>query len=181
MNPATPLPATLIGDVCRDVGPALILLTGTRSAGKTRWCGELVRTARAARLHVAGLLSPPVFEGGRKTAIDLVDLTTGERRRLAERPSPGLTGMAGLGWRFDLAVLAWANARLARLAACDLLVIDELGPLEFRGEGGFAAAFTQLDARRYRLAVAVVRPELLHAAQIRWPWCSGIFATKDRT
>ena len=56
----------------------------------------------------------------------------------------------------------------------ELLLIDELGPLEFRGEGGFIAGFAAIDARHYRLAVVVVRPELLDAARQRWPWYSAV-------
>lgn len=39
----------------------------------------------------------------------------------------------------------------------------------------WAGPSTANDARRYRLAVAVVRPELLDAAMARWPWASCIY------
>ena len=63
---------------------------------------------------------------------------------------------------------------LEKLPPGELLLIDELGPLEFRGEGGFIAGFAAIDARHYRLAVVVVRPELLDAARQRWPWYSAV-------
>jgi hypothetical protein len=54
-------------------------------------------------------------------------------------------------------------------ATCDLLFVDELGPLEFRGEGGFVHGFAAIEARRYLLAIVVIRPELLKDAMVRWP------------
>lgn len=148
----------------------LVILTGPRGSGKTQACLKLAEAALARGKAPVGLISPAVFEDGHKTAIDLLDLGSGKRRRLAERPPPGAAGTAGLGWRFDATVLAWGNAILDRLPAGGLLVLDELGPLEFEHGQGLSAGLALLDARRHRLAVAVVRPELLTAALSRWPW-----------
>jgi nucleoside-triphosphatase THEP1 len=147
----------------------LALLTGGRGAGKTRWCEALARAGRDAGLAVAGLVSPPVLAGGEKTAIDLLDVASGERRRLAVRARADLPGTEGLGWRFDPEALAFGNALLGRVDTCDLLLVDELGPLEFGRESGLNAAFGLLDSRRCRLAVVVVRPALVAAARARWP------------
>ena len=147
----------------------LALLTGGRGSGKTRWCEALARAGRDAGLVVAGLVSPPVLVGGEKTGIDLLDVASGERRRLAERARADLPGTEGLGWCFDPEALALGNALLARAGACDLLLVDELGPLEFGRGSGLTAAFALLDSRRYRLAVVVVRPALVAAARARWP------------
>jgi nucleoside-triphosphatase THEP1 len=156
------------GIACRTE-PALVLLTGPRGSGKSRWCERLAGAGRAAGLNVTGFVSPAVFESGAKTAIDLLDVSTGARRRLADRPPPGVPGTAGLGWSFHPETLAWGNEVLERIGPCDLLVLDELGPLELRHEGGLASCFPVLAARRHRLAVVVVRPELLGEAHRRWP------------
>ena len=148
---------------------SLALLTGGRGAGKTRWCEALARAGRDAGLAVRGVLSPPVLEDGAKTAIDLLDLATGERRFLAERARPDLPGTEGLGWRFDHEALAAGNVALERVGACDLLLVDELGPLELGRGSGFTSAFGLLDARRHGLAIVVVRPALVAAVQARRP------------
>jgi nucleoside-triphosphatase THEP1 len=164
-------PEDVVATVAERTEPALVLLTGPRGAGKSRWCERLAGVGREAGLRVAGLVSPAVIESGVKTAIDLLDLGSGARRRLADRPPPGLPGTAGLGWRFRSETLAWGNEVLERTGPCDLFVLDELGPLELRDEGGLASSFPALAARRYRLAVVVVRPELLGEAHRR---CSPI-------
>lgn len=51
----------------------------------------------------------------------------------------------------------------------DLLVIDELGPLEFCRREGLSESFAAIGRGRFRLAVVVIRPELITAALARWP------------
>lgn len=176
-----PSPEALVAGVDELPDPALILLTGPRGAGKTRWCERLAGAGHAAGLAVAGVVSPAVLESGEKTAIDLRDLSTGRLRRLAGRPGPGIPGTAGLGWTFDAGTLEWGNAILDRSVSCDLLILDELGPLEFRAEGGLAAAFAVVASRRYRLAVVVVRHGLLEAARARWAWVTDVLEVEGVT
>ena len=58
---------------------------------------------------------------------------------------------------------------LSAAADCDLLVVDELGPLEFESEEGLIQGMWALDDGHFRLGLVVVRPRLVHAAQARWP------------
>jgi len=170
-----PAPEELVASWGAFPDGSLALLTGGRGAGKTRWCERLVGAGRGAGLWVAGLVSPPVFTDGEKSGIDLVDAASGERRRLAERARADLPGTEGLGWRFDPEALAWGNATLAAIGPSDLIVLDELGPLELRRGCGLSSAFGLLDAGRFRLAVVVVRPALVAAAGARWPGAALVF------
>lgn len=179
MKRAVPQPAELLALLGEVTGSRLALLTGGRGSSKTRWCLAVREAANDAGLDIAGVISPPVYAADGKVAIDVMDACTGERRRLARRPAPNESGTAGLGWRFDAAALAWGDGLLENAPACDLLLVDELGPLEFRGEGGFRHGFAAIEARRYRLALVVVRPELLAAAIARWPWIAIIY-DKDK-
>ena len=155
-----------------DASPALYLLTGESGAGKTTWCLELARQAPAVGLLPAGLVSPAVFEVGVKTSIDLMDVASGERRRLASWNSQPIIpdGKPPLHWHFDPAALAWGNQLLAALPPSELFLLDELGPLEFHHGGGLGGGLDRLDARLDCAAVVVIRPQLLEAAQARWPW-----------
>lgn len=175
-----PPPGQLAASLRDTAAPALALLTGARGSGKTSWGRLLVDVARAAGLSAAGLLSPPIFTQGQKTGIALLDIATGERRLLAQRAAEGESGTAGTGWRFDAATLAWGNDILASLPPADLVLIDEMGPLEFDGKMGFLAAFSTIDARRYRLALVTVRPGLLDTALARWPCCATIYDTEQQ-
>lgn len=155
--------------------PRLVLLTGEFSSGKTTWCLQLLEQARLRGMLTAGLVSPAVFEQGVKIGIDLMDIVSGERRRLAVRHSLSSGQAPQLGpltqnWHFDSLVLAWGNQILENLSECELLILDELGPLEFLAEQGLTAALKLIDAKQYRLACVVVRVELLSMALERWPW-----------
>ncbi len=145
------------------------MLVAPRGAGKTTFCRALVEEARAAGCEVAGLLSPALFEGGVKTGIMAQDLRSGEARVLARAegavPLPPSFDLPLGGWLFDRAVLAWGDQLLAGDLRCDLLVVDELGPLELLHGTGWVNALEALRRPGYRWAVAVVRPELADLAR----------------
>ena len=65
---------------------------------------------------------------------------------------------------------------LRKSTDCDLLVVDELGPLEFNLTTGWIAAFDVLSAKQFRVALVVVRPELLERARQLWPDAEVIYA-----
>jgi nucleoside-triphosphatase THEP1 len=156
----------------------LILITGSSGSGKTTWCEALVDQAHQMGISAVGLLSPPVYAGDRKIGIDLLDLETQERRRLAwlrtsQEPTPA--GPATIDWQFDPQVLAWGDNRLRQTdanqkALQNLLILDELGPLEFVRGQGWQSGLRMIDGRGFWLACVVVRPALLPVALARWPW-----------
>ena len=176
-------------------GPATVILTGPQGSGKTTACLSLVRRARQRGLDCAGIICPARLESERKVGIDILDVRTGERRflaaagdlvkapplvkvlpstrerrtadgsRVAERPPVESELRAG-PYYFDQRALAWGAARLRRACPCDVLIVDEIGPLEMERAEGWANAIENLCARQYRLAVAVVRPSLVEAVRM---------------
>jgi len=147
--------------------PLLLLVTGSQGAGKTTFCARLVAAAREAGWKTAGLLSHPVFEGHLRTGIDSEDLRSGDIQRIAvrsDRPSPG-----SKHWKFSSAALDWGNQVLAASTPCDLLVVDELGPLEFERGEGWQAGILAVDSKQYAIAIVVVRAEMLGEVLVRWP------------
>lgn len=172
-------PDAAVTGLAATLGPRLVLVTGTRGAGKTTWCSQLVHEARARGVEVSGVLSPHVLDDGERVAIDLVDISTGEQRRIAVPGDAATSQSAGLPWAwwlFDHDALAWGNGVLERVTDIELLVIDELGVLEFGSGQGLSAGLRRVDERRYRTACVVVRPELLDAANSRWPWAETRWA-----
>jgi nucleoside-triphosphatase len=166
-------------------GPQLFLLTGGRRTGKTTLCLDLVQQARAHQVKAAGLISPGHYEGGNRTGIYLQDVESGEQRLLATESKQQSEGASqqkiSTGcWGFSTEVLDWGNLCLQRYSdGCELLILDELGPLEFKRGQGLVAGLALLDSRRYKQAVAVVRPELLEMARSRWPWSTVLEITLE--
>lgn len=132
--------------------------------GKTTACQRAVDLARARGLSIAGVISPPVYYGEEKIAILLRDVSMGEERRLARRAGEGDRPTVGR-WVFDDEVVAWGNRVLEGTPVCDLLVIDEIGPLELEQGAGLTVALDALRAGRFRLAVVSLRPWLAAALE----------------
>jgi nucleoside-triphosphatase len=155
---------------------ALVLLTGASGTGKTTWCTSLIKLARASGLNPAGIIAPAVFESGIKTGIDLLDIQSGERLRLATRRvpdrSPGAPIRSTLYWRFNEDTLTWGNHLLESLPESDILILDELGPLEFLENQGLVNGLKLIDQQQHNLACVSMRPNLLATAQERWPWAT---------
>ncbi|MFN3334166.1 MAG: nucleoside-triphosphatase [Caldilinea sp.] len=149
----------------------IILVTGAIGCGKTTYCRTEIDAARRAGLDVAGVLSPARFEQGVKVGIDALDLRSRELRPLAHLRSAAAdaTGVVTQRWRFDAETLAWANQALATATPCDLLVVDELGPLELEQGRGWTAGLAAIDTRAFDAALVVVRHSLIAQALVRWP------------
>jgi nucleoside-triphosphatase THEP1 len=165
-----------------DAPKLLVLITGESDAGKTTWCRAMIERALAKRLGPRGLISPAVLDSGSKIAIDLVDIASGERKRLAERRTADQAAVQGketLNWVFHDPVLAWGNTILLNLPPTDLLIIDEFGPLELLENDGLTNGIKLIDEGQYRLACVVVRPALLATALDRWPWAKVLNVTRS--
>ena len=157
---------------------SITLLTGPGGSGKTTLCRELAASAAAAGREVAGLVSPARLEHGCKIGIDALDLRSGEVRPLARRPAP-VAGAPPRPWTFDEATLAWGDALLVAAIPVSLLVVDELGPLEWREGRGWFSGLAVVDSGAFDHAVAVVRPSLIPLATARWPEAEVIQATEE--
>ncbi len=149
--------------------PIRYLLTGESGSGKSIWCSKLVEAARSSGLVIGGVISPGAYVGDRRAAIELRDIGTDERQTLARlRPKPDPTATTKK-WEMDPEVLDWGNSILSQTAKLDLLIVDEIGPLELLHASGLLAAIQAIDRGDYRAAVVVVRSSLLEKALQRWP------------
>jgi nucleoside-triphosphatase THEP1 len=115
--------------------------------------------AQSSGRDCAGILSLKLVENGETSGYEAMEIRTGEKRILATHV-PGSTIVLG-DWFFDPQTLAWGNGVLASTAPCDLLVVDEIGPLELELGNGWQQAVPVLNAGQYSLALVVIRPELL--------------------
>ncbi|MFN3307636.1 MAG: nucleoside-triphosphatase [Anaerolineales bacterium] len=150
------------------------LVVGDSGSGKTTFCQGVVAAARQMGVKVRGLLCPARFEGGQKVGIDALDLSSGERRPLGwhfaleEQPWFSSPPLKVGEWLLDPAVLEWGNRIFKQAIPCHLLLVDELGPLEFIEGKGWQAAFEALDSGKFHLALVTVRESLRYSAQRRW-------------
>ena len=140
--------------------PKRWVVTGGRGAGKTTFCRRAAALAHAAGLDAAGILSPARMEAGEKTGIYVADVRTGAQRLLAAARAGEVRGFPLGRWHFDPDAIRWADEVLVRATPCDILIIDEIGPLELELRRGLTAWESALKSGAYRAALVVVRCEL---------------------
>ena len=146
----------------------IYLLTGEIQSGKTNLCLDIIKIAGEEGIRLGGVISPGVFLKRQKTGIDVLDIRSGERRRLADNLGEGSPDLTTRRWAFRLDAVSWGNQILKNAIPCDLLVIDELGPLEFNRGEGWVNGFETVASGDYAAALLVIRPSLLDEARQRW-------------
>jgi nucleoside-triphosphatase THEP1 len=154
---AARLAERLVVDLAGARQAQLVVVSGAPGAGKTTSIDLLVASLRARGVAVGGVTQPALEVEGGRAGYDVLDLNTGDRRSLACKSS----GVHGFD--FDDKVWGWAGERLAQAQGRDqVVVIDELGRLEARGEGHLVA-LRELVSRPGRAAVllASVRSDCL--------------------
>ena len=138
------------------------LLTGSIGIGKTTLCQRLVALLRQQGLEPAGILAPALIDDqGRKIGIRLLRIETEEERVLA-LVEGDLQGPRTGRYVFDADVMSWglSGLRMALRGKYDLVLIDEIGPLELlRGEG-LAPVLGDLRNLYERQVLIVVREAL---------------------
>jgi nucleoside-triphosphatase THEP1 len=156
------------------IPPKILILTGERGAGKSTACSRTVDLARARGFTCGGIITLRRDTPGSATDHrDVIDARTGRSRQFTVDAGDALsltgdTVVQGR-FRFDPRTLAWAEELLAQAIPCDLLIVDELGPLEIIRGQGWQTAFDILQRGDFRLALVVVRPHLVDQARLRLP------------
>lgn len=152
----------------------VMIVTGGRGAGKTRFCEEAFEAARGAGLLAAGIVSPADRPEGEAVSYEVLDLSSGQRILLCS--SIKLLGGPSCGrFSFSAEAFAWAVGRFRAAPATGsptFAVLDEIGPLELGwpsgeargpslpGGGGFGPLLPLLAAFP-GIAIATTRPALV--------------------
>ncbi len=164
------------------VNPNILLITGDRGTGKTTLCSHLIQSAQSLNWETRGVLSLSRFTNGAKARIEAQDIHSGKHQLLAWRRSPGqkIGNSLSIGhWMFNEKTFEWGNKLLKEATHCDLLVVDELGPLEFQIRQGWCEGVNAILAGRYRLLIVVVRFEFIQRALQRWPQAYVVLLNED--
>lgn len=146
---------------------ASVLLTGEVGSGKSTRLSEWAH----GRPAVSGVLQ--MSEGGARA---LVNLQTGARRPLDADEAESDSLVVGR-YRFRRAVFEWAG-ELLRTAPAGWVIVDEVGPLELRGEG-LDAAIRELCGRPDCSLILVVRTGLVPAVIARYGLQDPVVLTAD--
>ncbi len=99
-----------------------------------------------------------MFEAGFKIAIDVQNVLNGEKCRLVELREQVKTDLETKRWSFHSEVVSWGNNVLGKALPTEILIIDELGPLEFNQARGWVKAIDAIDRGEFQTALLVIRP-----------------------
>ncbi len=110
---------------------ARIGLTGKPGVGKSTIIREVVRALKA---RAGGMLTADIRERGVRAGFSIEDISTGKRGILAHIHQRGTTKVGR--YTVNLADLdsIGADAILNAVAHADIIVIDEIGPMELRSK-----------------------------------------------
>lgn len=138
------------------IHPNLVLMTGERQVGKSTACRRAIALMRRAGLEVSGLLTTRA--GPHDLAVH--ELHTGLTYPLTLPFEKGKEQPL-MNFRMDPDAMARSGGALAQGFPTDVIVIDELGPLELKRGQGWVEALGYLHDEEYDVGILVIRPELL--------------------
>ena len=131
-----------------------LVVTGPVEIGKTTVLRMLLPRLRRQGFQLGGVLTTTDARGGKWVQ----DLQTRQRRLLGPRRPMGDVDVGRYGFRSE--AMAFANRAIAQAQASGLLIVDELGSLELKGQG-FVSALEALSGRGKKPALLVIRQKLL--------------------
>ena len=144
-----------------------LLVVGESGSGKTSWCREYIDRRRKSGSTVGGILSPAIAHEGQRVGSDALDLLTGQEvpfARLSHHNSFEEGDEVGdYTISRDGILFACDAIERAVKSRCDLVVIDEVGPLELQGKGLMPAV--ELALASAINVLIVVRSSLREALQ----------------
>jgi len=167
----------LLGDKCPGhcgralTGAMVIIITGAIGIGKTTVCEKVVRTARSQGHSCGGVIARKT----RNEDIVIEDIRTGETRVLAS------TGAIYQGPRtakyfFSPEGIDFGIQAIDRGTSSDILLVDELGPIELRGQG-FTRVMEQVAVGKVKNCIVVIRKGLISAFLPRLGTAASVFET----
>lgn len=144
-----------------------ILVTGRPGIGKTTVVKKVAKMCSDIGLKVGGMITYEMREGGRRVGFKVVDILTNREGILAK---VGFGGRYRIGkYIVDLNDLeeVGVGAIKRALAEADLIIIDEIGPMEL-----FSEEFNRIVREAFNSEKPVVAT--IHIRADRYPLCREI-------
>jgi nucleoside-triphosphatase len=154
---------------CEQMPKRVVLLSGNSGVGKTTVLMKTVNSLKARGIRVGGMISREVREDGARVGFEIIDLTSSRRGWLAHINQKN--GPQVGKYRVNLEDLTAIGAQAVSDAVekCQIIAIDEIGPMELFSEEFKGAAWKALDSPK--LVIAVVhwkaKDRLISAAKKR--------------
>jgi nucleoside-triphosphatase len=137
-----------------DLLKRALLLTGNPGVGKTTVLMKTVTALKESGYKVGGIISREVREGGTRVGFEIVDLNSSKRGWLAHVNQKSGPQIGKYRVNIEDLNAIGVQAILDAVEDCDVIVIDEVGPMELLSEKFKEATRKALESRK--LVVAIV-------------------------
>ena len=131
----------------------VLLLTGNAGVGKTTVVTKVINTLKAKGFSIGGMISHEVRKGGTRVGFEILDVSTGRCGWLAHINQEAGPQVGKYRVNMNDLDLIGAKAVLDALEKCDVVAIDEVGPMELFSEKFNEAVQKALESRKPVLAV----------------------------
>lgn len=138
-----------------------VILAGGMNTGKTTAVRDLVSQLQREKVDVGGFCSPGIWREGQKVGYTLHDFHSSNDIPLATWQD-GTRGIRQGRFLFLDEGLRGGREALERSMSSSVIVLDEIGPLELRGEG-FAKALERIVSTYGGVSLLVVRNSLVES------------------
>jgi len=136
----------------------MLLVTGEPRIGKTTAVMQVAQILKKRGLKVGGIVSKEITSDNVRTGFEFIDLSTNEKAMLAfttgKGPRIGKYFVDLEGCRFA------AHALIKAINNSDVIICDELGPMEFKSKEFIDCVKTMLDVNKP--VIVVVHKKLQH-------------------
>ncbi len=147
--------------------PRVFIITGERHSGKTTFISNLSVILKNQGMTMSGFVAPGKFENNRRSEFNIRNLKTGEEKLLCSVHLSGGEVMGSFrftaeGQHFGRNILLPENT-----SDTDIVVIDEIGPLEMKGQG-WASSINKLMNTPSLTHIWAVRRQLVDEVIAKW-------------
>lgn len=146
----------------------IAILTGQLHSGKTTLLFQLLRHLRKEGVTVSGIIAEGLWHNGIRSGFNLIDVSNDTLTPLCRRRNDDEPRQATPYIFYEEGLAAGKRAlSIERCANADVILVDEVGPLETRGMG-WAPYLAPLLRLNVPVHVWVVRHTCLEQIRDRW-------------
>lgn len=148
--------------------PPVTIITGDRGEGKTTFLKNKIRDLQMQGLRVTGFIAEGIQKDGRRTGYRIINVNTGEKAEFcleSGKPEWERTGRYYIDPQGLAKGYEWLDPECIRQS--DLVVIDELGPLELSGRG-WDTPITRILREEPKPMIWTVRRKLVKKIAHKW-------------
>lgn len=142
----------------------IFILSAPVHTGKTTWLSQVVTELKRQNRACKGILTYAVFDGNKRIGYDTENIETGERQAFIRQVGYDAafedSDVYLRDYHFSSVVIEEVNQMLKNAINSDVVVIDEIGPLELQGKG-FFPAISFLISQPPACLIMVVRDTIL--------------------